>query len=165
MNSGTLIVGAIILAACILPFILMIRSRKKKEKQLLLSLTAIANNHNCKISLHELFVEFAIGLDEKANQLFFFRKTKEYETAQHINLAEVKFCKVINSGHTIDNNDENNKTIDKLELQFSFLDKKKPDEFLVFYNSEENTHLSGEILTINKWVIILNDRLKQLQKK
>lgn len=165
MNSGTLIVGAIILALCILPFVLMIRSRKKKEKQLLLSLTGVANNQNFKISLHELFVEFAIGLDEEANQLFFFRKTTENETAQHINLAEVKSCKVINTDHSISNNDENNKTIDKLELQFSFLDKKNPDELLVFYNSDENTQLSGEIITIEKWAKILNDRLKLQQKK
>lgn len=165
MDSGTLIVGVIISAACILPFVLMVRSRKKKEKQLLLLLTGIANNHNCKISLHELFVEFAIGLDEKANQLFFFRKTSENETSQHINLAEVKSCKVINTGHSISNNDENNKTIDKLELQFSFLDKKNLDEFLVFYNSDENTQLSGEIITIEKWAKILNDRLKLQQKK
>lgn len=161
MDSGTLIVGVIILAACILPFVLMVRSRKKKEKQLLLKLTGIANNHNFKISMHELFEEFAIGLDEKANQLFFLRKTKENETVQHINLEEVKDCKVVKTGHS----DNNYNTIDKLELQFSFLEKKKQDEFLVFYNSEENTQLSGEILTIEKWVKILNDRLKQQQKK
>lgn len=160
MNSGTIIVGAISIAACILPFALMIRSRKKKEKQLLLSLTTIANKHNYKISRYDLFVEFAIGLDEKANQLFFFRKTKENETAQHINLAEVKYCKVIKTGHSIGNSGDNNNTIDKLELKFSFLDKKNPDALLVFYDSDENAHLSEEILTIEKWAKILNDRLK-----
>jgi len=160
MNSGTIIVGTIILVSFILPFVLMIRSRKKKEKQLLMSLTTIANNHNCKISLHELFVEFAIGLDEKANQLFFFRKIKENETAQHINLADVKHCKVNKTGHVIGNSGENYNTIDKLELQFSFLDKKNPDELLVFYNADENTQLSEEILTIEKWAKILNLRLK-----
>lgn len=161
MDTGTLIVGVIILAACILPFVLMVSSRKKKEKQLLLSLTGIANNHNFKISMHELFEEFAIGLDEKANQLFFLRKTPENEIAQHINLEEVKACKVVKTGHSEDNFN----TIDKLELQFSFLEKKNQDEFLVFYNSEENTQLSGEILTIEKWVKILNDRLKLQHKK
>lgn len=161
MNSGTIIVGAIILVSLILPFVLMIRSRKKKEKQLLLSLTTIANNHNYKISLYDLFVEFAIGIDEKANQLFFFRKTKEKETAQHINLADVKTCKVIKTGHSIGHSGDNNNTIDKLELKFSFLDKKNPDVFLVFYDSDENTHLSEEILTIEKWAKILNDRLKK----
>lgn len=164
MNSGTLIVGAIILAACILPFVLMIRSRKKKEKQLLRSLTGIANNLNFKITMHELFEEFAIGLDENANQLFFFRKIKENEIAQQINLTEVKYCKVIKTGHSIENSGGNN-TIDKLELKFSFLDKKNHDVFLVFYDSEENTQLSEEILTIEKWDRILNDRLKLLQKK
>ncbi|MDO9276772.1 MAG: hypothetical protein Q7T92_14665 [Lutibacter sp.] len=165
MNLGTIIVGAISLVLCALPFILMIRGRKRKEKQLMQSLVGIANNHNCKISSHELFVDFAIGLDEMANQLFFFRKTTENEMAQHINLAEVKFCKVINTSHTISNNDESNKIIDKLELQFSFLDKKIPDNLFVFYNADENTQLNGEILTIEKWAKIVNDNLNPQQKK
>ncbi|MHB1147880.1 MAG: hypothetical protein ACYC01_09835 [Lutibacter sp.] len=165
MNSGTLIVGAIILVACILPFVLMIRSRKKKEKQLLLSLMAIANNHNCKITRHELFEEFGIGLDEKANKLFFFRKISENEIAKHINLADVKSCKVNKTSHSIGNSGENYNTIDRLELQFSFFDKKNQDEFLVFYNVDENTQLSGEIFTIENWDKIVNNRLKLQQKK
>ncbi|MDO9039135.1 MAG: hypothetical protein Q7U59_12400 [Lutibacter sp.] len=71
MNLGTAIVGAIFIAIFMLPFIFMLSGRKKKEKQLRQSILAIANNHNCKISQQEISDEFAIGLDESLNQLFF----------------------------------------------------------------------------------------------
>lgn len=160
MNLDTAITGAIFMAIFMLPFILMINGRKKKEKQLLQSISSIATIHNCKISLHELCDEFAIGLDEKANQLFFFRKTSENEVSQHINLSEIKACKVIKTAHGIHNKDESERIIDKLELQFSFIDKKNPENSLVFYNADETAQPSGEIIIIEKWAKIVNNHLK-----
>lgn len=162
MNLGIAITGAIFIAIFMLPFILMLSGRKKKEKQLLQSMLTIANNHNCKISQQEINEEFAIGLDEALNQLFFFKKTANKEISQHVNLAEIKSCKVIKTEHSIGNKADNNKSIDKLDLQFSFFDKKNPDISLVFYDSEENFGFDGEIQMIEKWAKIVNDRLKKL---
>lgn len=161
MNSGTAITGAIFIAIFMLPFILMLYGRKKKEKHLLQSILNIANKHNCKISQQEISEEFAIGLDETLNHLFIFRKTANKEIGQHINLAEIKFCKVIKTTGNISENKENNiKSIDKLDLHFAFLDRKNPDISFTFYDSEENFGLNGEIQIIEKWAKIVNDRLK-----
>lgn len=160
MNLGTAIVGAIFIAIFMLPFIFMLSGRKKKEKQLKQSILAIANNHNCKISQQEISDEFAIGLDETLNQLFFFKKTTGKEIAQHINLAEIKSCKVIKTEHSTGNKQDSVKLIDKLDLHFSFLDRKNPDISLAFYDSEENFGMDGEIQIIEKWSKIVNDRLK-----
>ena len=162
MNLGTAITGAIFIAIFMLPFVLMLHGRKKKEKQLVKSILAIANNHHCKISHQEISEEFAIGLDESANHLFFFKKTNDKEIAQHINLAEIKSCKVIKTANVTGDKEDNYKSIDKLDLQFSFLDKKNPDISFAFYNSEENFGLNGEIQIIEKWANIVNDRLKKL---
>jgi hypothetical protein len=160
MNLGTAIVGAIFIAIFMLPFIFMLRGRKKKEKQLKQSILTIANNHNCKISQQEISEEFAIGLDETLNQLFFLKKTADKEIAQHVNLAEVKSCKVIKTGNVIGNKEDNYKSLDKLDLHFSFLDRKNQDISFTFYDSEENFGLDGEIQMIEKWAKIVNDRLK-----
>lgn len=162
MNLGTAITGAIFIAIFMLPFIFMLYGRKKKEKQLVKSILAIANNHHCKISQQEISEEFAIGLDESKNQLFFFKKTAFKEIAQYVNLAEIKSCKVIKTGNATGDKDDNYKLIDKLDLHFSFLDKKNPDISFEFYNSEENFGLNGEIQLIEKWANIVNDRLKNL---
>lgn len=160
MNLGTAITGAIFIAVFMLPFIFMLHGRKKKEKQLIKSIFAIANDHHCKISQQEISEEFAIGLDELANHLFFFKKTPDKEIAQHVNLAEIKSCKVIKTGNVTGEKGENYKSIEKLDLQFSFLDKKNPDISFTFYNSEENFGLNGEIQLIEKWANIVNERLK-----
>lgn len=162
MNLGTAITGAIFIAIFMLPFILMLHGRKKKEKQLVKSILAIANNHHCKISQQEISEEFAIGLDESANHLFFFKKTTDKEIAHHVNLAEIKSCKVIKTTNSTGDKDDYHKSIDKLDLQFSFLDRKNPDIYFTFYNSDENFGLNGEIQLIEKWANIVNDRLKKL---
>ncbi|HEY9168661.1 MAG TPA: hypothetical protein VIN72_04175 [Lutibacter sp.] len=162
MNLGTTIIGAIFIAIFMLPFIFMLKGRKKKEKQLLQSILTIANNHNCKISMQEISEEFAIGLDETLNQLFFIRKTADKEIAQQVNLAEIKSCKVIKTDKTTGGKHDTYKSIDKLDLQFSFLNKKKPDISLSFYNSEENFGLGEEIQLIEKWANIVNERLKKI---
>lgn len=161
MNLGTAITGAIFIAIFMLPFIFMLHGRKKKEKQLVKSILAIAYNHHCKISQQDISEEFAIGLDETQNQLFFFKKTTDKENAQYVNLSEIKSCKVIKTGNAIGNKDDNYKSIDKLDLHFSFLNKKNPDISFVFYDSEENFGLNGEIQLIEKWGNIVNDRLKK----
>lgn len=161
MNLGTAIIGAIFIAIFMLPFIFMLQGRKKKKKQLLQSILNVANNHQCKISQHELCEEFAIGLDETTNQLFFLKKTEDQEIAQFVNLSEIKSCKVIKTERSVKSKDENYKSINNLDLQFSFLDQKNPDVLFAFYNAEENMELNGEIQTIEKWANIVNDRLKK----
>lgn len=161
MNLGTAITGAIFIAIFMLPFIFMLQGRKKKEKQLLQSILAVANKHSCKISQHELCEEFAIGLDETANQLFFLKKTEDKEIAQFVNLSEIKSCKVIKSERSVNSKDANYKLINNLDLQFSFLNQKNPDVLFSFYNAEEDMELNGEIQTIEKWAKIVNDRLKK----
>ncbi|MFO7674058.1 MAG: hypothetical protein R6V74_10165 [Lutibacter sp.] len=162
MNLGTAIVGAIFIAVFMLPFIFMLNGRKKNEKHLLQSILTIADKHNCKISQKEISEEFAIGLDETLNHLFFFKKTKDKEIVQHIDLKEIKSCKVIKTDHTSGNKEDSYKSIDKLDLHFSFLDRKNPDISLVFYDSEENFGMDGEIQMIEKWREIINNRLKTI---
>lgn len=162
MNLGTAIVGAIFIAIFMLPFIFMLNGRKKKEKQLMQSILTVASNHNCKISQQDISEEFAIGLDETLNQLFFLKKTTEKEIAQHVNLGEIKSCKVIKTEHFTGNKEDSSKLIDKLDLHFSFLDRKNSDISFVFYDSEENFGMDGEIQMIEKWSKIVNDRLKNI---
>jgi len=162
MNLGTAITGAIFIAIFMLPFIFMLRGRKKKEKQLRKSILTLASNHHCKISQLEISEEFAIGIDETLNQLFFLKKTANKEIAQHVNLVEIKSCRVIKTGNTTGNKEDIYKSIDKLDLNFSFLDKKNHDISFVFYDSEENFGMDGEIQIIEKWAKIVNDRLKNL---
>lgn len=160
MDSGTLIIGIISIIGCVLPFVLLSRSKKKKEKQLLHLLTNIAERFNCKITRHEFYGELAIGLDESANFLFFLKDVKDMEAARHINLAEIQHCKIVNTGRTINNKEGSYQAIDRLDLSFVPFDKNKPNILLEFYNAEISLQLGGELRLIEKWEKIVNERLK-----
>jgi hypothetical protein len=89
MDLGTLIVGLLSLAVCILPFAIINNNRKKGEKQILQSLSNIAIQHHCQITKHEICGEFGIGIDESKNFIMFFDKRKNKLIEQIIDLSDM----------------------------------------------------------------------------
>lgn len=161
MDFGTAITGLIIIAVCILPFALLHWSMKKKQKQLSQSLKQLAKQHNCSISQHEFFRDFAVGIDEASNYIFFYKKTKDHETARHLNLADIQSCKVVNISRAVHHKDSNYKGVGKLELSFTPIAKTDPPVLWVFYDAEESLQLNGELQSIGKWEKLVNERLAQ----
>ena len=159
MDSGTIIIGAISIAICILPFVVLRSNRKKIEKKRLQSLEDIAAQHNCTITQHEFCGEFVIGLDEANNFVFFFRKTKDNEIARYINLAGIQKCKVINTSRNYSNQGGEYKAVDRLELSFVPVAKNEPDLLLEIYNAEESMQLVGELQLVEKWAKRINDQV------
>jgi hypothetical protein len=158
MDIGITITGAILIAICMLPFVLIGRNRRKQEKLLFQSLSNIAAKQNCKITVHECCEEYIIGLDETSNFLFFFKKIKDKEISKQINLAEIQNCKTINTSRS----NGNEKIIDKLELSLIANTKKTPDILLELYNSDDRMQLGDDFLLIERWAKKLNERLNQL---
>ncbi|UZR97104.1 hypothetical protein [Chondrinema litorale] len=159
MDLGTAIIGIFGTFLCILPFILIAKSRKNRAKQLLNSLTKIANEHHCQINQKETFGNFAIGLDELKNTVFFYREAKDKVDEQYINLADFQSCKVINTNRTFKSNSGMQKVIDKLELDFIPKTREKQDIKLEFFNADVSLQLYEELQGVEKWSKILNDRL------
>ncbi len=89
MNLDNIIIAAIAITICVVPFILMDRSRKKKQKRTLQSLINLANQKNCNISKYEICGDFIIGIDEIERFVFFFKKLEDKVVEQFINLAEI----------------------------------------------------------------------------
>jgi len=160
MDLGSAIIGAVAIIICALPFVMMSRSRKKREKAFLQSLSKIATQNNCQINQHEIFGNFAIGIDETKNFVFFFRQVKDNEIEQLVDLSEIQSCKVINTSRNFKNKDGNQKVIDKLELSFTPTAKNKPEIKMEFFNADVNIQLYGELQSIEKWSKLINDRLK-----
>lgn len=160
MDLGSTIVGAIIIIICIVPFILMSQSIKKRKRQMLQSLTKIATQHYCQITQYEFCGDFIIGIDKIKNFVFFYKKLKDKEVEQFIDLDNIQNCKVINLNRTITNKDGNHKVIDKLALDFIPISKDKTEITLEFFNSDVSIQFSGELQSIEKWSKLINDQLK-----
>ncbi|MBZ9651820.1 hypothetical protein [Psychroflexus montanilacus] len=160
INLGSIIIGAIIITICILPIVMLRRSRKKRESVLLQSLSEIATQNNCQINQYEILGSLAIGIDKTQNFVFFYRQIENNETKEFVNLDEIQSCNVINTGKSLNNKNENQKEIDRLELSFIPTSINKSEIKMEFFNSDINVQLYGELQLIEKWSIIINDRLK-----
>lgn len=160
MDLESAITGAILVVICIVPFVLMRRNRKKRERQLLQSLTNIANQHNCRISQHEICMDFGIGIDETESFVVFFKQTKDKVVEEFINLAEIQKCKINNITRTIIDKEGRNNIIDKLELNFIPNTPNKREVTFEFFNADVYPQLYGELKSIQNWSKLINERLK-----
>lgn len=160
MEFGTAIIGAIFIAICIVPFIVMSLNRKKKENQILKSLTNLAKQHNCQITQHDICRDFIIGIDEQKNFAFFYKNMDDSVVEQFVDLAEIQSCKAVDKTRPVNSKAANDNVIENLELSFMPIDKTKKVMSFGFYDSEVYIQLNGELQLVEKWAQLINKQLK-----
>jgi hypothetical protein len=163
MDLGSAIIGAIFLVIGILPFMMMSRGRKNREKKFLQSLLTIATKNNCQIDQHDVFAHFAIGFDNTKKSVIFYRQAAEKVVEHFVAFSDIQSCKVLNTSKNVQNNNGTHQVIDKLELSFIPLLKSKPEIKLEFFNANVTPQLYGELQSIQKWSTLVNDHLNQKQ--
>ncbi|MBS4013274.1 MAG: hypothetical protein KGZ97_05865 [Bacteroidetes bacterium] len=156
----TIFVGILVAVLFILPFILLGIKKNKGGKHLKEALSKIAKENKCLITISEYLADSAIGLDEKANHLFFVHTFNGKETFQHLILSDYHHCEAKNISRNVKNSKGNFKAIDKIKLAFIPINQNKPIVDLDFFNSDENTNISDEIMVIEKWEKTINKRMK-----
>ncbi|MEP7237168.1 MAG: hypothetical protein ABI685_04875 [Ferruginibacter sp.] len=166
IDLGTILTGISFLLVCSVPFILLSRSNRKREKQILQRLNGVAQKNNGTVSKYNTWGNTAIGIDGAANIVFFTKKTGEVEMAEQIMLAETEKCRVVNTKRTERNEDGNYTLTDKLELLFEPKDKKKKATALPFYHmAYDGAILTGELQQSEKWCSIINDNIAAIAQK
>lgn len=159
MDLGSLIIGAIIVLLCILPFILIQIRNNKRDKKKLLDLSNSAKEHNCKITKHEFCGNYLIGIDEVNNFVFFHKIIKDQLIKQFVNLSSIEKSEIVKSTRTYIEKDGKAHVIEKLEL--AFIPNKKDNEVLLmeFYNENVSFQLNGELQSIERWSHLINEHV------
>lgn len=160
MDSGTAITGLVLVAISVVPIIILNGKRNKKGRGMLQLMKKVANENNCKITEHEFCGDYSIGMDKTNGYVFFVKESKENAGVQYINLAQVKTCKIDNTGRIVTYNKQNNKIVERLNLNFLPKEKGKAIVGWEFYNAEENPQINGELQSIEKWQNTINNYLK-----
>jgi hypothetical protein len=161
IDWGTTIVGLVAVLIFVVPFVLIFYNRTKKEKKMLKSLNDIAQQNNCTLSQHEFCGDFAFGIDESRNFVFFFKQKKDEAIAQFIDLSEIQACHAIKKTRTVKNNKESVIITERLELNFVPANKSRGETSFELYDVEINMQLSGELQFLDKWSRLLSVRLKK----
>jgi len=159
MDLDIAILGVVLTAICVLPFVWLHRIKKKGENNLLKSLADFAAKHNCSISKKQVHRDFVLGMDENKGCICFYKKSKDEEVSEFIDLAGVKTCKVINTHMVFNTHDGARKVVEKLELSFEPAGSGSAVT-LELYDMYKNVQLSGELQLIEEWADLVNKRLK-----
>jgi hypothetical protein len=155
---GTAVVGLVATIAFIAPFVVMYRKRVKREKRMYNSLKTNAKQQNTSIGEHEFCGDFAIGINDTQEQIFFFKNKKGEEINQFVNLSEIQKCELIKKGREIKSSSMH--STHSVSILFYTLDKKKPNTEFELFHEETNLQLSGELQLGEKWCNKINSLLK-----
>ena len=163
----TTVVTLAVIVLVITSLIIFIKKRnKRKEKEIFSTLQQFANTHNGIISTYNHWDKTMIGLDYREMKiLFFIRKVGDKELREAINLAEVKDCRLLKVERSLTNNGSSVHVIDEIKLVFSFINTRKSDISLEFYNNEyDHLTLAGELQLAQKWSEIVRGILSENKK-
>ncbi|GEQ85808.1 hypothetical protein ULMS_13160 [Patiriisocius marinistellae] len=149
METGMIVIFIILLLVCTLPFILITRNTKKREKQLKAALIAKISKNNGALLEFEINNNAIIGLDNK-NQLYYYSNTQEQEHLQSINLNDVKSCKVVKDTKRVKSGKSEYELAQRIALIFSFQRDGITEKFEI-YNNDDSSQLDGEIALAEKW--------------
>ena len=157
MELGIAAIGLASVVLCAMPFVISSRSRKTKEKQMMTFLNDVADTHNCKITEHEIFGHYAIGVDAEKKFVFFISKSGEVLNQQYADLTTIKTCEIAHIGKSYARKD---KVTEQLLLNLFPKNTNNEDVVFEFYNAAVNFQLSGEFQSIEKWNKLIKNMLK-----
>ena len=159
LDTGTTIVGLIIIAICVASFMWMSRSGKSKHVTLLKMLDSFAQQNNYTLALSDACATVSIGLDASRRKLFYLKKRGQQHDMQLFDLLEYEKSYVVSDTRTAGEKGEL-KAVDRLVLVLSAGKRKESDAMLEFYNVEyDSLRLMGESQLIERWSVIVNEAI------
>jgi hypothetical protein len=161
MDLGTIVIAAILVAICGMPFLLIGMNRNKRKKSMVRALRHVAALHHSTLSLYEICGDIALGLSESENTFIFLKKSGEQETSSCIRLSEVRHCTLSNTSKTVKSKSGDYNVIEQLALHLVYKQAQKPEEVLEFYNLNGNLQLDGELQLLEKWTKIIKEQLQK----
>lgn len=161
METGTTIIGVVLIALCILPFIITGYISKKRKNKMLKSLRKYAEKYHCNISKYDIEGQLIIGADETNKCIFFCKKNIDKQTEnKYVDLKDILNCMILSNNNPLKFREGNFGSVDKLELCFIAADRNKSDVKFEFFNSETDIRLTTEMQMAEKWMKLVNEMLK-----
>ncbi len=166
MDLTVIIIGVTILAAFIVPTVLVSNSRNNKKKKFLKVMSDFAESKSCKIVEYDQWKDACIGMDKEKQKILYVHKNSGDYRKTEISLPEVLKCKIEGVNLTGNSISSNHKSIDEIELCFSYRDAGKPETSIEFFKIQKDFTVVDEDLKLaEKWHKIANSELANLVNK
>jgi len=166
MDITVIIIGLSVLAAFIVPTILVANAGKNKKNKFLKLITELADSKSSKIEAYDQWKHSCIGLDSEKHKVFCVQKNSSNYHKMEINLPDVLKCKLVGVNMTGNSISDSHKAIDEIKLNFSYRDAGKPETSIEFFKIQTDFTIVDEDLKLaEKWLRIVNTELANLVKK
>lgn len=157
MDTGMIILTSLLIAVCIIPFVLIGNGTKKREKQLTDTLKDQVFKNRSTLTDYVIHNNYALGIDS-LNHLYYYHKTNEKEQLQEVKINEIKSCEVKKDTTRVKNEKSSYELVQRVALVFTSINGSKIEP-IELYNEDESTQLNGEIALANTWKQKVNEIL------
>ncbi|WP_417445073.1 hypothetical protein [Joostella sp.] len=155
MDTSSILLGAIIFIACLVPLVLLGIQIKKASRKLLIPILEEAKKNNSNISVHEMTSDVCFAMDEEQKILYYYRKSNTQEELKTIPLGEID-----NSKTFIKRKNENRTTSTAYtNVNIELYNNANVVNTLVVFDIEESKQLIPEVMVAEKWNRLINSKL------
>ncbi|RED92221.1 hypothetical protein [Marinoscillum furvescens] len=160
MDIGTIVIGLITVALCIIPFFLMRKSKQLNEQNLINGLQALADSYHCELAAKEVSMDFVIGISASNNYVFYYKYRNGKMQEEAIPLDAIDRCEVMTRRRTIKAGKKRETVYEKLELAFIPQHAQTPPTRVTFFDADEQIQPNGQLKLIRDWEARINEVLK-----
>lgn len=156
MDSSSIIIGLVILALVILPFIYFSTRNKNKENKNVKEFIQTGLKYGLEFSETEQWGNCLLGLDPVKRKILFRQFSGDQFTETVFDLNEVKSCSLLVNNLQSAGTSQ---APDKIELVFQPKNKKAVEN-LQLYNSETDHVVYTQLEIGEKWTKLINESLR-----
>lgn len=160
MDLGSILVGTILTAICILPFVLLHLRAVKLKRQKMKMLLEIAHAHGSTIDQYDFFGDAMIGMDPEHTHVFFVRHQNTQAVSEVVRLDGIAKCKYTKSNRTASSNNGNIAALSRIDLCFVPVNTNVPETKLELFNERLKPMVSNELEIAEKWSKLINAHLR-----
>ena len=159
MNTSITIIGIIILALFLLPWVIISRSSKGTVKRLVKNLNSEASINELIISDCDSWGESTIGIDEKKNKIIYVDESHGDKDVKIFSLKDVEVFKTIPDLTNKKYQHNEYKKTNKVGLSFIFRERSRSDINITFYVAGFGGLSKKEEHIFEKWSEIIRKKL------
>jgi len=156
METGMIVIAAVLTATVAVPTYLSLQSTKKQSKTLYNGLKASVSKENGVLSHHVEQKNFALGIDSTNNKFFFYKRTGDQEVSKTIDRTTVKTCEIVKTTRRVKDKKSSREVIELIALSFNNSVK---SEHIELYNENESFMVQGELEIAEEWKKIINSTI------
>ncbi|MEY8780627.1 hypothetical protein AB9K32_09385 [Allomuricauda sp. XS_ASV26] len=151
MELGTISIGVVVIALSAMPFVLMAKGKKRKQKELLDKLKNIAASLGSDVANVDYGRKMALGISSAKNYILFYKETKDKIVEKTVPVNTLLKCEVNEAKQRVRVNKRTEEILERIELVFYSKDKSAAPISFELYNADEYLQLNGELQLAKKW--------------